>query len=812
MNNSAASDPKDIALADQKLHSDRRVNFVNGLVLTANDLRQEQTYHLESDYRHNRLLHQSGIVHGLDVTHAAYNQNQVQDVSIRISEGIGIDYRGRVFVVSTPMSALLAQWVSNNPKPPPESEDEEGEGDGEEEVEGPAPFVVYVVANYRAVTEGKTIIAGKPCTPNDDGSLQDSRIRDDVDLRFSWTPPAEPLRDDTGDIDVLNLSDEDSAILLATLTFNWDKTTPLEPENVTVSMEDRPTVPNQEDIEELAKAPRREFATLSVLGPRTATLWVHDAKVQNLPETLGADLRLTVNDVDMTGSVADVNGVSGLYTITTAEDIAENARLALTFNLKALVELNTAEKVELEDFTHYVGRDGEQLTVYAIAASRPDVRPFVTYDLSITGKDDNLKHELTLWFQGSKIDIPDSNALSLERSSMSSVTFKIDAHPNSIYILTPDTPFIDGEQITVKFNADRITKDGVKLIDLMAREQFIYLGYDDSTKMINKHTIINLPRKPDPAPAVIPFASIDLLAESSTRVATQELLVWVNTQETLTISKGDVILRRNGGLVLPDRYEWESTKQDMWTLRLTDATDLFDDGELVELSFKANAIEVTRTGQKLDAYMAAQNFVYLGYNGSEIIQPTIIDLPTPDVLPFAAYGVERAQNAESVALTVWVNTAVGLTIDKADVRFERNGSATGTFSWAKLPASEVDDQQVWRLTPNTPFVDGDRVMLVFNASTINTTGANARTLVRLMEQGRFVYAGYDTSTRLISQPTIIALPPAPELSREDILALIDERINELRPLPEPPQEGELRDAPPAPDAGEAVPRARSRKR
>jgi hypothetical protein len=86
----------------------RRVNFVDGLVLTAADLAAEQEYHRGMRYLHNRL-HGYGTVSGLEVV--------VTDGEIRVNPGMGIDVLGREIVVTAPLTLRLEphrsarQWV-----------------------------------------------------------------------------------------------------------------------------------------------------------------------------------------------------------------------------------------------------------------------------------------------------------------------------------------------------------------------------------------------------------------------------------------------------------------------------------------------------------------------------------------------------------------------------------------------------------------------------------------------------------------------------------------------------------------------------
>jgi hypothetical protein len=76
----------------------RRVNFVDGLMLTAADLAAEQEYHRRMRYLHNRL-HGYGTVSGLEVV--------VTRGRVRVSPGMGIDVLGREIVVTAPLTLRL---------------------------------------------------------------------------------------------------------------------------------------------------------------------------------------------------------------------------------------------------------------------------------------------------------------------------------------------------------------------------------------------------------------------------------------------------------------------------------------------------------------------------------------------------------------------------------------------------------------------------------------------------------------------------------------------------------------------------------
>lgn len=70
----------------------QRPNFFAGLLLSADDLRAEQTYHRERTRLHNRLLHGVGVVAGLDVRSSGPR--------ILIGPGMALDPAGNEIVLA----------------------------------------------------------------------------------------------------------------------------------------------------------------------------------------------------------------------------------------------------------------------------------------------------------------------------------------------------------------------------------------------------------------------------------------------------------------------------------------------------------------------------------------------------------------------------------------------------------------------------------------------------------------------------------------------------------------------------------------
>jgi hypothetical protein len=86
------------------LSAGRRVRYVEGRLLTAADLRDEQQYHLGRRWLLNRALHGAGIVTGLDV----HVSGEAAPPAVTVSPGFALDARGREVVVTAPQTLTIA--------------------------------------------------------------------------------------------------------------------------------------------------------------------------------------------------------------------------------------------------------------------------------------------------------------------------------------------------------------------------------------------------------------------------------------------------------------------------------------------------------------------------------------------------------------------------------------------------------------------------------------------------------------------------------------------------------------------------------
>lgn len=81
--------PETSAMLSERWSGTKRPNYFSGKLLTVDDVRQEQNYHIEKHRRHLRNLHGFGTVSGLQV------EVDANGGTIAITPGLAIDARGR---------------------------------------------------------------------------------------------------------------------------------------------------------------------------------------------------------------------------------------------------------------------------------------------------------------------------------------------------------------------------------------------------------------------------------------------------------------------------------------------------------------------------------------------------------------------------------------------------------------------------------------------------------------------------------------------------------------------------------------------
>jgi hypothetical protein len=161
----------------------KHVNYVEGMVLGAADLRQEFAYLSHRDQWVVRDLLGYGTVWGLQVTHRVGSRGP----EIVVASGVAINPRGQLIRVAPAQCAPLNDWLA---------------GRTSEVTARRLPTAdanvfslpLYVVLRYRSCDVDPVPIAGEPCRTEQD-SLAPSRTADGFQLELAFEPPPQPEED-----------------------------------------------------------------------------------------------------------------------------------------------------------------------------------------------------------------------------------------------------------------------------------------------------------------------------------------------------------------------------------------------------------------------------------------------------------------------------------------------------------------------------------------------------------------------------------------------------------------------------------------
>jgi hypothetical protein len=95
---------------EEEYRTPLRVRYLHGQLLTAEDLEDEQRYHVEMHRLHNRWLHGWGVVSGLEVKAA-------EGWTVQVEPGYALDAYGREIVVPEPQRVDVAQPTNDKGEP-----------------------------------------------------------------------------------------------------------------------------------------------------------------------------------------------------------------------------------------------------------------------------------------------------------------------------------------------------------------------------------------------------------------------------------------------------------------------------------------------------------------------------------------------------------------------------------------------------------------------------------------------------------------------------------------------------------------------
>jgi len=175
--------PSPVYAGAMALDPTKHVNYVEGMVLGAADLRQEFAYLAHRDRWTVRELLGHGTIWGLQVT----SRTGARGPEIVVAPGVASDARGQLIRVAPAQCAPLNDWLAGRTT----------EVD-RRRLPTAAPNVfslpLFVVLRYRRRETDAVPIAGEPCRTEQD-ALAPSRIADDFQLELAFDPPPQPEDD-----------------------------------------------------------------------------------------------------------------------------------------------------------------------------------------------------------------------------------------------------------------------------------------------------------------------------------------------------------------------------------------------------------------------------------------------------------------------------------------------------------------------------------------------------------------------------------------------------------------------------------------
>jgi len=402
-----------------------------------------------------------------------------------------------------------------------------------------------IVTRVRALAAPPVMEMCAPATPPEEAPpvlrLPKESGRATLDRIFAvWITEVRPAIVGQADLIDPALSDGvDPAVLLACIDFlpaeGFDPTDP-EIAEAAVSDIGRPFLLHTQLIQELlllgggdatALKEIRPFATLEVRGPKTLWLWLHHGPPLDFVGAATDALQLAGDGAAL--AIADVQPVAGfdnLYELTIGEgaanDITAGMHLALQIVLGSLQERGgDLLPVVLADAGYdYLGRNGENLVVFAVAAMVPPSRDLAT----ITPRQlDSGQIVLDLWFHTDQpLTLP--NQVRVQRGQDGS-TFNFNATVNSgmtpafQWTLTPpgNIRLRAGEPLILNFETAAVQfGDGTTLANWIRHEHIRLVGFDGGALVRVFYQIATAQAAPAPGPNID-----DLITELAMRQPTQ---------------------------------------------------------------------------------------------------------------------------------------------------------------------------------------------------------------------------------------------------------------------------------------------------
>lgn len=90
--------------AAERCSGEKRVRYFDGQLLSADDFRAEQQYHMRMRHLHNKVLHGPGIASGFEVSVS----NGTSSLSVVIAPGFAIDEEGHEIILNAPIKLTIS--------------------------------------------------------------------------------------------------------------------------------------------------------------------------------------------------------------------------------------------------------------------------------------------------------------------------------------------------------------------------------------------------------------------------------------------------------------------------------------------------------------------------------------------------------------------------------------------------------------------------------------------------------------------------------------------------------------------------------
>jgi hypothetical protein len=101
------------SLIDKPRQGPVRPSYYNGMLLDADDFREEQRYHIDQLARVARFLHGSGTAAGLEVRYLAADADGHQAGELVVLPGVAVDRIGRVIELRKPWCLRVDRWFEH---------------------------------------------------------------------------------------------------------------------------------------------------------------------------------------------------------------------------------------------------------------------------------------------------------------------------------------------------------------------------------------------------------------------------------------------------------------------------------------------------------------------------------------------------------------------------------------------------------------------------------------------------------------------------------------------------------------------------